>query len=577
MELSCPFDLSAMNKQKAALSAILSLPECESILSSPADRLNESQILIIYASIEDFYRKSGHAHARNSFTAATSFLRRCKQKIQGNKVISEIVYRTSLPKTRKKIKLIMSNIAEPSANSQMLAAPLTVPTTDKGENVEKLAIRHLEGRLQNLQDKLVEYIKVALEFREEVITKKKSGFPPGLAYLDEESLRAGSTHTYKSFQKYDSDTRLHSLCWISERDKLHLSSGVTGISLLDHQKLKVLNIHQGWGVAQWLLIDRYLTKEIITGLGVILSIHCVCNPSIIFGINFSQIIEIKNGYKLTGLKTKTDQLDDYLIVTSSEYDLLNENQKLHKYPVRFAIDLLLKNYASLQDFLDYGGSRIFVTPEAHSGGKLEITAVKPTETLKKLCVKIGHQKITISNLRPQIASLVHLQNKKNIYYVMAILGHSNITATTDYLRNGILAILNERNINRFILMLEQSIYFAVGREDEMDNSLGSEFIGSAKNLLFPVSDFSDEPENCLASAWLKSMGNSKITIDDAAVFLCSSTLKYYKNHAEEISSRDPKRFLQSHVGLILICVALHKIISTSPLKPRLAYYDNFDA
>jgi hypothetical protein len=468
---------------------------------------------------------------------------------------------------------MLSRNAEPGIDDNELSAPFDVPSPGKSDNTDKKILSHLNGRLENLVLGAKKYLVKCLALKNEILQNKVLGFPNSLSPEDADLLRKAPFNSYRAFSKYSHEVRFQSLCWVIENERRFEKSGNTGLHLKDHPALQLVNITGAYGVAHWMLVDYFMTREMVVSIGLILCIHCGCNPAVIFGLQRGRIEILRNGYRLIGIKGKNDQLQDFTIITPSDYAEISDSKKLEKYPARFVLNILLENYESVCRVINYKGNALFVAPNAHIGGEIKIEGVTLISSISKLCQIWGVAKFTLHQLRPQIASVEYLRSNKNIYYVQAILGHSDLSATQDYLSNSLLAILNEKNINRFVLMLEQSIYFATERYEEIDESLGPEFHQAARNLLLPISDFGDEPETCIISQWLKSMGTINIEIDDSAVYLVSVTLKYYLRHTESIAARDPQRFLQSHVPLILVCAALHKLILASPLKQRLNYYD----
>lgn len=573
LSLNCPFDHSAMVKQKAAILYICQQENIRNILARPIENVSESDVTLVYRAIEKFWERKTYADAANSFYASTRFLRTCNLKIKNNKRLSDVQYRCSLPYKKRKIIDMLSRNAEPGIADKELSAPFDVPSPEKPDNTDKKILSHLSGRLENLVLRVKQYLVKCLALKTEILQNKVLGFPENLSPADADLLRKVPFNSYNTFSKYSLEVRFQSLCWVIENERRYEKSGNTGLALKDHPALQLVNISGGYGVAQWMLVDYFLTREMVASIGVILCIHCGCNPAVIFSLQHGQIEINRNGYRLIGIKGKNDQLQDFSIITPSDYAEISESKKLEKYPARFVLHLLLENYESLRRVISYKGTAVLVAPNAHIGGEFKIEGVTIISDISKLCKIWGVARFTLNQLRPQVASLEYLRSNKNIYYVQAILGHSDLSTTQDYLSNSLLAMLNEKNINRFVLMLEQSIYFVTERHEEIDERLGEKFQQSARNLLLPISDFGDEPETCLISQWLKSMGTMKIEIDDSAVYLVSVTLKYYLRHTESIAARDPQRFLQSHVPLILVCAALHKLILASPLKQRLNYYD----
>jgi hypothetical protein len=155
--------------------------------------------------------------------------------------------------------------------------------------------------------------------------------------------------------------------------------------------------------------------------------------------------------------------------------------------------------------------------------------------------------------------------------VQQIMGHSNIATTQGYLETMLYRVLNELQMNRFNHVLEASILFTSDHDQFEYETIAK--ISSEDLVLFPITDFSDEPETCSISQWLKSNGKMKIIVDLDFVEYISFQRSYYRKNVQDIWARNPERFINSHAPLIIICLALHAIILTSKFRKELARFD----
>jgi hypothetical protein len=540
------------------------------LLSTPTGQLRERDIVKLMLGAERaILAYSDRKAPRSAFYNGWTPFRTSGLTLGDGVVLENVQFDSTLPVERPTDKALISdtydaNIAEPE-----IAEPVTTPGNGEQKAGDRIA-NHLNKRINFIIDAFKSYLLKCFHLRDLIITTKEFGFPDFVSPKQKFAILHYSS-LGDTYSRYSAEQRFHIYCYRLGYRTQAQRVREQEVVIHDFQPLADVNVSGPRGAHTWMLSDMYLTWEAILSIVVILQIDTCWNNGAILSLERNQVVNTEHGYVLYGAKSKTgDLLDPHEIKTSREYDTLPYQERLQKFPERFCVELLLKNLESINSIPGVKETRLFLRPTTHTQNEVFFRIVAVNWNIGKLCDAVGVARFTLKQLRDQAANRIYFRDGKNIHHLMVILKHKNLDATAQYLNTGIVALECEAISNEFTKVFEQAILFISGRD--MAPELSDELRTKAVTL-FPLSDFSDEPEACLISFWLKSNGKAKIYIDEDAVAMCSSQKYYYANHSAELAARDPERFRDSHLPLIVACTALHRIIAASHFGPLLSEYD----
>jgi hypothetical protein len=533
------------------------------MLSTPPEQLHERDIVKFWLSAERvIHNHTKRENPRSFFWSCRGLVDSTSLAIGDGQTVDNINFETTLPTSSKEKKSLISDNFEPNIQDPVLAEPVTTPLASE-TNISDRILAHLNGRIDFIVNAFSAYIAKCLSLAKLIEEKKGEGFPSFLSKFQSRAIK-NSRILGDSLKNLTPEKRFHVACYRIAAQSDSVPYSKVEVKVDDFIPIASLNLTRAGRSYVWMYSDCFLTSEALLAICVILMLETVWNNGTVLSLDNSRVIKTQFGYLLSGSKSKTkDIMQEHEIKTSREYDDLSDQERLTKYPARFCVELLLRNLQSINTLTGLQETRLFLSLQATDNDS-SFAVIPVNKNLRRLCERVGVEPFTLKQLRDQGASRVYFRDGKNIHHLMVLLGHKTIEATAGYLYNGIVELECEANNNRFTQVVEQSILFVSGRE--LDHTLDETVLAQARRLFFPISDFADEAETCLIGMWLKSHATMKLVIDEDCVALISLQKIYYAKHAVELASRDPDRFRDSHLPLIIVCTALHRIISTSRFR-----------
>jgi hypothetical protein len=183
--------------------------------------------------------------------------------------------------------------------------------------------------------------------------------------------------------------------------------------------------------------------------------------------------------------------------------------------------------------------------------------------LKVFCKENGLPHYTYNALRHLAANVEYLRTDGDIFRVQAFLGHASADTTVAYLNSTLIRLLGEANMLRYMKLLEASIVYASPRKHTLSST---QLVSLRKTnlLLFPISKFDDTPKECVADAWLKSMGTMRIKIGMTELQHTILQHRFYKSAIGYLINGNRERFIRYHMPRIVFCAALYRVIASGP-------------
>jgi len=523
-------------------------------LSTLVSSLNYSDIWLIYQHIEIYIKTKNYKDPYALYIKAVQPFKGCHSTLSNGQLVRDIQFRTSFKYNSKDTRKLISERYDEGINDSEMAYPLSLILNDSKDDLEQKSVKHLQTRLDRLSDVCIEVIQSHLEN----VSKIKA--------FKNESLRSKYTsERIKTIvSKYESlkDKKFR----VPEADKLSLYlSLIEEYELYKHQELEFkysfsdLNyIHDDefnrlhLKPVDFLLSDYYLPRNVVFACLLILLIETGWNPSTLLTLTKDRIdTSLVNKIKVVGIKTKTDQIQEYLIDK-------NIKGAAESWPYK-CVHLLLDNFNNIERFSTGQLNSIFLC-KLNRTGLISNVFESISHIERDIEVFCNYSKIPIfklKDIRDQKINLEYMKSGKNPYTAMVLLGHKDLSTTSSYLNTNILRVLSEANINEFMRRLGDTILFAGGIVANGDDCTINE------KLLFPVSSYSDKS---IADEWINSIGKLKIIIGRPEIEHCAMQMQYYKESIPNLKDSNKERFLEFHIPRILFCIAMYKFILESEYR-----------
>jgi len=308
-----------------------------------------------------------------------------------------------------------------------------------------------------------------------------------------------------------------------------------------------------------LLADYFLPSRTLYSCQVILQLSVGLNASVIRELSRERIVPTGNGYTLAGMKNKTGK------TTKKEINKID-----HPLAVR-AIGLLLWHDDNVSKYWNRTSDAVFVTlrqdKETNEYSFSLSDLIKQHKGFIKWHGLIHYAPDDLRDLYAESDYVSH----KDPFRVQAILDHSNIVTTQEYLKSNVIAALSKANINEFMKRLSSSIMFSVDKD--LAKKHGFDESNVDKKLLFPTNNNKDVSD-AISDEWLMSEGDLQFSLDREVIEHCVYQKKYYENNLSKLLNRNPEKFRAYHLGRILFCMALYEVIEASEYSYVLREVEN---
>ena len=378
------------------------------------------------------------------------------------------------------------------------------------------------------------------------------------------------TLSFKTFQKIPNERKFEVALWYFEIRSYHLSRpSQLMLSLTEIEELKRFSPKSRPATArecmELMLSDYYLPRNVIISCFVALQLETRLNAETITSLTPKSVRKSKDGYIITGIKSRIDA------TISKSIDIntgIKEGQEpyqeveITKTTAIKALQLLINNAEVI--------ARIFKVEDpllithirlTARKGNLRCGPIRIDRALATWCTHYNIPKFDSRYLRLLGAQTEYLSPDGNIYSVQAKLNHRDIGTTYTYLNTNINKWLHQSNIRRYMDMIAASIYWRTGRDEKLLRS-GLNARNFKTNLLFPIESSKSKSSN-IVDQWLESAGSKIISMGTDEIHQCAYQFTFYKEQAEFLASANPAAFIKYHIPRILICLAMKRIISES--------------
>lgn len=555
-DLPCPIHPLIARTFSSSLDFIaLDINIC-SKLSTLVSNLNYSDIWLIYQHIERYIKTKNYKDPYALFIKAVQPFKGCNSTLSNGQLVRDIQYRTSFKYISKDLRDLISERFDDGIDDIEMSYPLSLILNDNKDDLEQKTVKHLQSRLDRISDACIELIESHLNNVTKIKALKKND-------SIESKYTSEKIKTILSKYKNLKDKRFR----VPEADKLKLYlSLIEECELYKHQELEFkysfsdlpdYHDNQLSGLQlkplDFLLSDYYLPRSVVFACLLILLIETGWNPSTLLTLSKDRIdTNLNNQIKILGIKSKTDQLQNYFIEKTNKGDISTS------WPYK-CVHLLLDNYNNVERFATKQSNSIFLCRLNRTGLNSNVfeSIAHIERDIEDFCSYTKIPIFKLKDIRDQKINLEYMRSGKNPYVAMTLLGHKDLTTTSSYLNTNILRVLSEANINEFMRRLGDTILFAGGINGNTDNLVRDE------KLLFPVSSYSDKS---IADEWIDSIGSLKIKIGETEIKHCAMQMRYYKESIPNLQDSNKERFLHFHIPRILFCIALYKFIIESEYR-----------
>lgn len=293
-----------------------------------------------------------------------------------------------------------------------------------------------------------------------------------------------------------------------------------------------------WYVPRWVKVAIELRVQIETGWNR----DTVCNlrPN---GVSFSGgMIELQS------IKGKTGELQQKVIESPGKW-------------LRVGLELMLEHQKCVVQYWPHETDKIFTAIIKKKDGWCFGRGVD-FQLLERFITRHQLPPFTREQLRNQVAAGDYLKHD-DPHRIQGLLGHGDLRATSNYLRQTVIAVLNRANIAEFRRQLGTTIVWAVEGEEKVI-AHGMRIDDINKNLLFPVSD-NNSPQVSLPAcdAWVREP-NKALVIDRVRLAHLVRQRAYYVEHWQRLRAEAPERFEKIHRPRIEFTAALWATVCDSP-------------
>lgn len=299
--------------------------------------------------------------------------------------------------------------------------------------------------------------------------------------------------------------------------------------------------------ASSVMTDLFMPRFAIVAAEILCTIYTNgWNTSTVIALTNKDISKVGSHYKLSSIKSKSDQLPDVSVYKSKQprfYEL---------------IELLIEHNNNIDKYWKRNNNSIFVS---FSGGSAATVTSSGSALATHLLRPHGLKHFARKQIRDQVANIVYLETN-DPFYVKELLGHADIATTLHYLNQHAIRLLNDGNMRLFMDKLAATIVW-VAKDEEAVETMGMKKKHIDKKLLFPVSHVNASSSSHKSDDWIASQGNDQIMISTDDIAHLNYQIDYYKNYAITLKQANPKDYLLNHVPRMIFCTALAEVIRNS--------------
>ncbi|MGF6966703.1 hypothetical protein OKW43_003731 [Paraburkholderia sp. WC7.3g] len=343
--------------------------------------------------------------------------------------------------------------------------------------------------------------------------------------------------------------------------------------------------------------EFYLSRIVVAACFVILMLATGWNKSTVITLSKDRVKKIPDGYRLAGLKTRSDQNESEelkplvpadlksqkkatsttaegvipsLLKTDedSDDDENGDREVLDSSSVR-AIEMLLQHRENVDKHGDSTDDSLFVTLALSELRSRNFRLKLRSDGINEFCDFISHPRFHADDLRKQTNSHFYLANGRDIRATQARANHVSAKTTMRYIDGTALRISHEAIIKDYGDILSSAFEYTAGRLKFNRNQTDRKSKLIKTLLLFPPSSQHPEDGDSVADKWLKSGGTIAFEIGAAELQQCVYQRHYYLKNTAKLMAANGERFHLHHLPRILFCEALRRVILDSPLGGEL--------
>jgi len=577
-EIIDSFETPAVHRRAQVFKRLLSIliqniddsRKIKNIFSRPTHRLRPIDIEWLFVRLEDVLENREGLSEKTKYSYSSEF-RSWVFGVSGLLENGSQIYRSIKSTTRFRntrcSREIISEVEDPGASTPELALPISMLRHDSLRELEGSAFKHLEGRNQRIREACWDSINNFIRWRDLLDELKEAPLSEeGKKYIHLLSVPIfDGNQRYKDYIGWQKHAELSQVLqahihWIEQKEiyKFSRFEELKGPVFKTHIFFKRLKAdfpefstrYTSVGISNLpgLLCHYYLPNWILVCLRLLFQIEFAWNHDTAIHITRSGISWQDKDCQLTSIKPKTEKAQ-IAWASKNMPELINmikllerQDDNVRQYWER-EDDRIFSGWTSGRDY-----PKFVIFADHHLLGRFKTAHSLP--------------QFTSDQLRDQAGNTFYLKTK-DPHATQALLGHDSLATTQVYLDQTINRILNEANMNEFMLRLGASIVWAVGGEEAL-SKYGFDNNDLDKKLLFPVTDNPtlEKNEVPICDEWFTNKSTA-IIINPSRMAHAMRQREYYRSNWERIYSINSERFNSTHLQRIIFNRALCQIIEDS--------------
>ena len=579
-ESPCPLhSIIAFHFRKNVISLCEKSSTAQKILSTPASEVHEAEIIYLAELTDSITDNSSPTDDLSRFRSAWYLFSHSDVEIFDGQKLSEIHYRSWKNKRPQRPKRLISDEPDTHFTDPRISQALSRLDYERPEDLGSFAQEHLEARLERIKHVCKETFLAYRHLRQTLshISDEAEGImaTPVMAPL------LGMTES-TSISKYIRTHEIgeyHRLAYamhLAKRDSWHkklpqkFSCHLAQIQILRNADRGITK----HSAIYLLLAEYYLPHHVLAAIFVYLDIITWWNGGTLTSLTEKTVRRTVHGFELAGIKGKSDQNQQKIVETHGSNDEDNWHELTDDIAVSM-LDSLMQHRVNVTQHGKCESDSLFVAQlqwwrEDEEENNL-FSAPRLGVLITKFCADYDLPHFTPKQIRDQVIALRYVKSGQNAFATQNDLEHASITATLAYLNTTINACLGEANMKRFMKMLEDSVLFVTHRKKRPLTPNSQQQV--ALKLLFPISHFAEENNDCIIDDWIASSGSTPLIIGESETMECALQTKYYLSQIPSLIQNDRNRFMKHDLPRIAICAALRRLILASPLRSFLIEYE----
>lgn len=561
LNIPCPATYTYANLLRNVLGELTPLTEVREVLEAPPSALGSGDINLLFIRMEDVVDGFGGKTKYMRSSQARAYFNQFPAKLKDGRTVAESGFKSRFSEGRRKPR---ESVAGTLRSTDKKGKPTKM--LDDFDTLEERNDRFLQ-QAQSRQGEIFALCQKSFEDHRAVVARiqeaKLSGLP-ALRTKVRMVLERGGWLTNDVFRGHTEDEQLRIALHVFQRENFDRQAPerylpLTGMTFLYPYTIKPTQQL----LFELLLSDFYLPRHVILACIVAIVTDTGLNAETVLSMIERHVRRTPSGFELVGLKGRTGQLQGAAVEDGSQQSGNSDREdhdRITSATAVQAIELLLEHARAVEKCTGQKSAPLTLSMNQHYSGPHEFGPFNLYRAQQDFWAYHESEVVDWPELRRLAAHVDFLSPGGSIYTVNAKLGHASLETTTIYLNSGLIHLLLEANVRRFMRHVAATAIFQRGGEVELTKrKLSKKDV--RPQLLFPISPSDTRPP--AVDAWIASGGTLPLSIGSVEIQHCALAYHYYQNNFERLIDANSLRFLMVHFPRMVFCMALRKVILAS--------------